>query len=194
MLIDQWLQPAATLTGLIYIVLLIRERILCWPFGILGSLLSVALFLDTRLYSEAILYVFYALMGCWGWWQWQRRQAQDGNPITRWNWRTHRIAIVITSMAAVALGLAMQTFSDAQRPMFDAFTTAFSFFATYLEINKVLEGWLYWLLINAASIWLYHDRNLDLYALLIVVYTALSLVGFLRWRETYRQQGEQQLA
>ena len=61
----------ATAANLVFIVLLIREKILCWPFGIVGSLLSIYLFVDARLYSEAVLYLFYALMGGWGWLRWR---------------------------------------------------------------------------------------------------------------------------
>ena len=45
----------ATAANLVFIILLIREKILCWPFGIAGSLLSIYLFVDARLYSEAFL-------------------------------------------------------------------------------------------------------------------------------------------
>ena len=56
---------------LAFIVLLVREKVACWAFGISGSLLSVYLFADARLYSEAILYFFYAVMGLWGWARWR---------------------------------------------------------------------------------------------------------------------------
>ena len=58
---------AATAANLAFIVLLIRENILCWLFGIVGSLFSVWLFSDARLYSEAVLYFFYAVMGVFLW-------------------------------------------------------------------------------------------------------------------------------
>ena len=82
----------------------------------------------------------------------------------------------------------MQFYSDAERPLFDAFTTIFSFLGTYMEITKVLEAWIYWLIINLASVWLYHDRSLDLYAVLIGCYSLLSVWGFIRWRRTFNAQ------
>lgn len=174
----------ATVANLAYIVLLIRERILCWSFGIAGSLLSVWLFIDARLYSEALLYLFYAAMGVWGWLRWHRREEQDDNPVILWRLQSHVRAIALGCSCALGLGLAAQTFSDAQRPFFDAFTTAFSFIATYMEITRVLEGWVYWFFLNLASIWLYQDRNLDIYAALIGVYSVLSVVGFISWRRS----------
>jgi len=178
----------ATAASLLYIVLLIREKIACWPFGIAGSLLSIYLFIDVRLYSEAFLYFFYAVMGVWGWLHWHRRNAMHQNPVIRWRPESHLRSIVIACALATGLGYTMHFYSDAERPVFDAFITVFSFLGTYLEINKVLEAWIYWLLINLASMWLYHDRSLDIYAVLIGIYSVLSVWGYLDWRKSYYAQ------
>jgi nicotinamide mononucleotide transporter len=178
----------ATCASLLYIILMVRENIACWVFGIGSSLLSIYLFIDVRLYSEAVLYGFYAAMGAWGWMRWHRRLAVDHNPVVRWRLDLHLRAIVLAGLLALGLGYAMQNFSDAQRPVFNAFTTVFSVLGTFLEINKVLEAWLYWLIINLASVWLYHDRDLDIYAALIACYSVLSVWGYWRWHRTYRIQ------
>ena len=178
----------ATTANLIYIVFLIRENIICWSFGIVGSALSIYLFVDARLYSEAFLYGFYAIMGCWGWVQWHRRLAENNNPVTRWRIAAHWWAALVGGVIALGLGYTVQQYTDAERPLFDAFTTVFSLLATYMEINKVLEAWVYWLILNLASIWLYHDRNLDIYAVLIALYSVLSVWGFISWRNSYLSQ------
>ena len=182
------LEILATGANLVYVVLLIKEKIACWAFGIVGSLLSIYLFIDARLYSEAFLYLFYALLGVWGWIRWYRQNEQNSNPVTRWRIEAHLRAIAIACVIAIGLGYTVQFYTNAERPLFDAFTTVFSFLGTYLEITKVLEAWLYWLLINLASVWLYHDRSLDIYAVLIGFYSILSVWGFLRWRKSYREQ------
>ncbi len=178
----------ATGANLLYIVFLIREKIACWAFGIVGSLLSIYLFIDVRLYSEALLYLFYAAMGVWGWVHWHQRIEQDRNPVVRWRFELHLRAVALACVLVLGLGYTMQYYSNAERPLFDAFTTIFSVLGTYLEITKVLEAWIYWLIINLASVWLYHDRNLDIYAVLIGFYSVLSIWGFLRWRRTYHSQ------
>jgi nicotinamide mononucleotide transporter len=181
----------ATAASLVYIILLIREKIACWAFGIVGSLLSIYLFVDARLYSESVLYLFYAVMGVWGWVHWHKRTIHDDNPVIRWRLQYHIAAIVISCIVALGLGYSVQFYTDAERPLFDAFTTIFSFLGTYLEITKVMEAWLYWIILNVASIWLYHDRDLDIYAALIGLYSVLSVWGFISWRRTYLAQLEE---
>ncbi len=178
----------ATLCGLAFIVLLIRDRVACWPFGIAGSLLSIYLFVDGKLYSEAVLYLYYVGMGIWGWRRWHQRSAQDNNPVVHYGLPTNLVIVVVASLGALALGTFFGTYTDAQRPYIDAFTTAFSFAATYLEVKKVLETWVYWIVLNSVSIWLYMDRSLDIYAGLICVYAVLSVWGLLRWLQLYRGQ------
>lgn len=182
------LEILATSASLLYVILMVREKIACWLFGISSSLLSIYLFVEVRLYAEAVLYGFYAVMGVWGWMQWHRRMEHDHVPVVRWRIALHLRAIALACLVALGLGYAMEHFSDAQRPVFNAFTAVFSVWGTFLEINKVLEAWLYWLIINVASVWLYHDRDLDIYAVLIGFYSALSIWGYWRWRRTYQAQ------
>lgn len=188
MAINTWIEIFATLAGLVYVIFLIRENIICWPFGIVGSLLSIYLFIDGKLYSEAFLYFYYVLMGAWGWMRWSRRDSISDNPIVRFSSSAHALIILASSLGAVALGAFFSTYTDAQRPYIDAFTTAFSFAATYMEVKKVLETWMYWIVLNLASIWLYMDRSLDIYAALICVYAVLSVWGLMQWTRAYRQQ------
>lgn len=188
MAINTWIEIFATLSGLIYIIFLIRENIICWPFGIAGSLLSIYLFVDSKLYSEAFLYFYYVLMGAWGWIRWSQRAAVNDNPVVRYGLQAHGVVILLSSLGAVALATFFIAFSDAQRPYIDAFTTMFSFAATYMQVKKVLETWFYWIVLNLASIWLYMDRSLDIYAALICVYALMSVWGLVQWTRIYRQQ------
>jgi nicotinamide mononucleotide transporter len=186
--LNELLEWLATAASLLYVVLLIREKISCWFFGILSSVLSVYLFIDVQLYSQALLYVFYALMGGWGWIRWHRRDNAQRNPVSHWRFGVHLRNCVIACILALGLGYTMAHFTDAERPVFDAFTTIFSFLGSYLEISKVLEAWIFWFFINLASVWLYHDRDLDIYAALIAVYCVMSIWGFIQWRKTYLAQ------
>jgi len=188
MAVNTLVEIFATLAGLAYVVFLIREKVIAWPFGIAGSLLSIYLFVDSKLYSEAFLYGFYVVAGFWGWIRWSRRVAAHHNPVVRYRLPAHAVIILVASVVALTLATVFSTYTDAQRPYIDAFTTAFSFAATYMEVKKVLETWVYWIVLNVASIWLYMDRSLDIYAALICVYALLSVWGLVQWSRIYRQQ------
>jgi nicotinamide mononucleotide transporter len=54
--------------------------------------------------------------------------------------------------------------------------------------QKVLENWLYWLVIDAIAAYLYFDRGLYLTSLLFYLYLVIVIFGYLQWRKLYRQQ------
>jgi len=177
----------SVLMNLAFIVLLIREQKIAWPFGIVGSLVSIYLFLTTQLYSEAILYSYYVIMGFYGWYIWSR-EKDKAIPITEWSWLTHLYLIVFGVLCSLGMGYFFEQNTDAAMPYADAFSTTFSFIATYLEAKKIISTWYFWIVLNTFSIWLYLSRGLEVYAALMVVYAVLSVVGLLAWRKTFVAQ------
>ena len=73
-----WLECVAFVLALAMVLLNIRVNPLGWPLAIVSSLLYFALFWDSRLYGDASLQIFFALVAVWGWWQWLRGTAADG--------------------------------------------------------------------------------------------------------------------
>lgn len=181
------LEWTAVVANVLYLILLIRRNIWCWPFGIAGSGLSIGLFVSTGLYSEAVLFGFYVLIGVYGWSQWSRNTVDDThiNPAV-WNWKKHVMAVVSGAIIMLGLGWFFQTQTDAERAYADAFSTGYAFVASYLEAKRILSGWYYWIVLNAFSIWLYADRGLEIYAGLAVVYTGMSIFGLLSWQKKAR--------
>jgi nicotinamide mononucleotide transporter len=53
--------------------------------------------------------------------------------------------------------------------------------------RKVLENWLYWLVIDSVSIYLYLDRELYLTAMLFMAYIVIVIIGYRKWLLHYRQ-------
>jgi len=51
--------------------------------------------------------------------------------------------------------------------------------------RKILENWLYWLVINSASIYLYLEREFYLYAALFVIYLVIAVYGYVEWRRSF---------
>jgi nicotinamide mononucleotide transporter len=72
--------------------------------------------------------------------------------------------------------------TGAARPYVDSFTTVASVVTTFMVARKVLENWLYWIVIDAVSIWLYLDRGLQSTAGLFALYVVLAVVGYFQWR------------
>jgi nicotinamide mononucleotide transporter len=61
-------------------------------------------------------------------------------------------------------------------------------FATWLVARKVLECWLYWILIDALSMLLYLRTGLHATAALYALYTVLAYLGWREWLAHYRRE------
>lgn len=180
--LDLILEVSAVVLGLGYLYFLIREKIICWVFGVASSLLSIALFYRTGLYSESILYLYYVVIGIYGFIKWRKSKEEDvGLTIGRLKPIAYIYILVIGSAFVAALGYYFKNFSDAKAPYLDAGTTIFSFIASYLEANKIIEAWLFWVVINLATLVLYFNLDLNIYWLLTLLYLVFSFVGYRQW-------------
>jgi len=187
------LEAAGVLFSVLYLVLAIRESLWCWPCAFVSSVLTIVVMAGARLYSEAALNVFYAAMAVYGYVQWRyggRREGRAELPIGTWPLRTHAFAIGGSLVLAAGIGWWLARHTQAAFPYADAFVTVGSVVTTYMVAKKILENWLYWLIIDSLSAYLYFGRELYLYVGLFVLYLVLVVLGWVRWRSDWRTQRE----
>lgn len=199
-----WIEALAVLLGLAYVILAAAESIWCWPAALVSVSLYIYICLEAQLYAETGLQVFYWIMAIVGWWNWSRhnRQARtaendlshlktDSLPISSWPLRKHAIVIGINLAGSLLLGWLLASYTDAANPYLDSFTTIFSLYTTWMVTLKVLENWLYWILIDAASVYLYASRDLYLTAVLFILYTIIAVAGYWKWQRHYKTQEQE---
>ncbi len=192
-----WLQWLAFIFGILYVILAAQENVWCWPVGLVGVVIAFFVYADpeVRLYSDAILQIFYAIMSVYGWWTWTRNTHQGKEPldspedavmleIHTWPIKQHLIFFVVGLVLAGVWGRIWLEFGAAL-PYIDAATTVFSLIATYMVTQKILENWLYWIVIDVVCIFVYLHRELYLFSIMFLVYTIVAVVGYLNWRRDY---------
>ena len=183
------LETLAVFLGIGYLLLAMRESSLCWYCAFFSTALYVWIFGDVSLYMESALNVYYMAMAIYGWLQWQRGGAdKSGVKIIRWTARQHILGVAIILAASVTSGYLLSSNTAAKLPYLDSFTTWGSIFTTIMVAQKVLENWLYWIVINSVSIYLYIDRGLDQTAAMFFLYLGLATIGFLMWKKAYDTQ------
>ena len=177
------LEIIAVICGLAYVILAARNNIWCWFFGVIGSLLSIILFYQYyNLVAESLLYVFYVAMGVYGWVNWSK--VEEEKSIVSQPIKTHVILIAFGLVSTYLLSLFIkELFADASYPLLDSFTTVFSIITTILVVKKWIENWLYWIVINTLTVFLYFTKGLDFYGGLTTLYVGMSVYGYLNWRK-----------
>jgi len=174
-----------------YLILATRAHIACWYFAFVSSAIFMFVFWDVSLLMESMLNGFYVVMAVAGWFEWRFGGTEhEGVPIRTLKLWQHGLIISSLLIAASINGWLLQENTNAAWPYLDAFTTWASVVTTFMVVWKILENWLYWLLIDSISIVLYLDRELYLTAYLFAGYVVLVIYGFLQWRKIYLQTGQ----
>ncbi len=181
-----WEAVAVTL-GVAYLLLAVRESLWCWYAAFVSTWIFLVLYWRVDLLMQSALQVYYLVMAVYGWRQWQRGSAGHAQlAISRWYARQHLAALAAVLLASAASGALLQHYTDAALPYLDSFTTWGSILTTWMVARKILENWLYWLVIDSVSIYLYLDRALYLTAGLFALYLVIVLFGYRRWLLHYQ--------
>lgn len=181
-------EVVAVLLAVTYLLLVIRQNILCWAAALASVLIYLVIFFNAQLYMESALQIFYAAMAVYGWYQWKYGGIEhQGLRIV--TWRLHIHAIVIGGILGLTLGFGwVLSATDAAFPYLDSFTTVAAVITTYMVTRKVLENWAYWFVIDGLSVYLYVSRELYLTAGLFVLYLVMILIGFRCWWREWRTE------
>ena len=185
-------EVVAVILGIAYLVLAMRQSILCWYAAFGSTAIFSWLFWDVSLVMESGLNVYYLIMAIYGWsvWRGNKEKSETNVAIKTWSLSRHALVISGVILMSLATGYGLEKNTSAALPYLDSFTTWGAVITTYMVAQKVLENWLYWLVIDTVAIYLFIDRELYLTALLMVVYVVLATIGWFMWLKEYRQQTE----
>jgi nicotinamide mononucleotide transporter len=184
--VTEWIAVACALA---YLVLAVRQNAWCWPFAAASSALYLWLFARTHLPMQAALQLFYVAMAGYGWYSWRHGRRERPLAVTRWRLSWHLVALVavlvVTGLnVALLRGVPPAAGTNAERwvAFLDAGIAWASVFTTWLVARKVLENWVYWIVLDLAAAWLYGTQGLYATAALFVVYAVIAARGYQSWR------------
>jgi nicotinamide mononucleotide transporter len=176
-----WAELLGFVTGIACVALAVVQRIETFPVGIANNLFFGVLFLDARLFADASLQLVYVVLGVMGWWAWIKGPGP---------FRVRRAEPGLLAATTVAVGLATLVLVPVLRaahgaaPGWDALTTSLSLGAQLLLNLRRLETWYVWIAVDVIYVPLYFSRDLNLTALVYVVFLALCVQGWRQWRVT----------
>jgi nicotinamide mononucleotide transporter len=180
----------AVALGLANIIFLIRRSLINYPFGIAMVTLYAWIFAQEKLYSDALLQVFFFFIQIYGWLNWRRARDDDG--LARIV-KAHRDEaagyLTAATVGTLALGGAMARFTDAAFPFWDASIAVFSVIAQFMMARRKLENWIVWVIVDALAIGLYWTKGLYPTAILYGAFLGLSIAGYWSWRRAMRSAG-----
>lgn len=191
-LTTHWLDIATTILGIAYLILEYRASIALWIVGIVMPAMDVYLYWQHGLYGDAGMAVYYTIAALYGYAVWlfgkKRGQAAgEAMPITRFPRRLLFRTCGAFFMVWAAVYYVLVSYTDSTVPLLDAFTNAMSFVGLWALARKYIEQWLFWILVDAISCYLYVVKGIPFKAALYGLYTVIAVMGYYKWKSMMLQ-------
>ena len=175
------LEIAANFFNAASIFLAGRNSVQMWWTTILGCLLFAYVFYNARLYADVTLQAFFVATAGIGWWRWVRGSSGAELPVRH----SSRPMIVGGAAAGIAVtlgyGWLLSRFTNAYAPFIDSIVLAFSVLGQLLLMDRRVESWWCWLLVNTIAVPLYASRGLYLTAMLYTAFLINAIVALRHW-------------
>jgi len=187
-------EVAANVMVTLSIVLAGRNSIHTWWTGIIGCALFAWVFGEAKLYADVTLQGFFIVSSIVGWWRWHGNRHAAPIPVTRASVNTVQIAAAVGALSALAYGALLHRFTDAYAPHIDSVVLSFSVIGQWLMMQRRVECWPFWLLVNIVAVPLYASRELYLTSVLYAFYLLNALVSWRHWWQLARAETQAQTA
>jgi nicotinamide mononucleotide transporter len=177
------IEIAAALLGVINVLLVVRRSVWNYPFGIAMVALYFFVFWEAKLYSDALLQIFFFLIQIYGWWAWVRADRVDHGVAVDWLENGARLQwLAGTAISVLIWGMGMARYTDAVAPMADATVAGLSVSAQILQSLRKVESWVLWIGVDVLAIGLFTWRGLGVTAALYCLFLILAVLGLTEWR------------
>ena len=182
----------ATVFGILYVLLLMRENIWCWLAGNINVALVGYSCWSVHLFADMSLQIVYFILGVYGYWQWARAKKQGSTELSigHIDTRTMMILALVTVAVASIVYFILSQVATASFIVVDSVLFALSLSATYLQAKKYVENWWLWIPINCSYAIVYGFKGLSAYVLLSLVFAFLSIRGLREWNRVIRSASE----
>lgn len=164
-----------------------KRRPWCWPIGLLSVVLYCWIFVDAKLYSDALLQVTFAGLIIYGWRRWLQNLGDDG--LVQVAALPHKAAIghvLLGVLGALMLGYVMHRWTDAALPWLDSALTAFSLVAQWWQGRRHIAAWWLWIIVDVIYVGEYIYKHLLITSVLYAGFIVLAVLGLRAWKKVAR--------
>jgi nicotinamide mononucleotide transporter len=196
-----WIELIGTVFNLWCVWLVVRNKILNWPVGLIGVVLFGIMFWQIRLYADLFEQGYFFVTGIIGWWVWAHPRLKEeedargelaiGRLSTR-QYASYGVAIVVATVAATWVMAHLHLWvpalfpEPASYPFLDSLTTVMSFVAQFMLVRRLLENWVLWIAVDAIGVGLYWVKDVRLVSVLYAIFLCMAINGLISWIREHR--------
>lgn len=187
---DGFIEIFTLVTGLVYIILEIRQNDFMWIVGVLTSLAAVYMFMSRHLYASVALNLYYLAISFWGLYQWRKDRSRlaevsDGTEsvvhLNRLGWKTAAGCALSFALGLAMLHVLLERLGDPMSGL-DAAAAVLSAVATYMLSRSYAEQWILWIAADLMTAAMCLSRDMYWMTALYAFYTASAVYGYVYWK------------
>lgn len=193
------------LSGLVAVWLSAKAHIWSWPVGLINVVLAFFLYYQVQLYPDMFLQIFFFVTNIMGWWRWAnpRPGEEDKKNELRVSYMKKSQLLVTVSIGIIGtiiLGKLASHLHDwfpvvfslpSAYPYVDSFIMVMSIVTTFYMIQKKIECWVIWIIVDLIATWLYYVKGVKFFSLEYLIFTGLASYGLWNWIREYRSYAKQ---
>ena len=195
-----YLEFFAVAIGILSVVLSAKASIWSWPAGIVNVFLSAFFYYQIQLYPDMFLMVFFFITNILGWWRWANPKPEEEDKkkelkVSFMPREQFYIWIAVGIGGTILVGvLASQLHNwfpmlfnlPSAYPFVDSFILVMSIVTTFLMIQKRIECWIIWLMIDVVATYLYFLKGAMFFGVEYIVFTIIAAFALWNWIKEYR--------
>ena len=183
---ENWLEIFSLVTGLIFLILEIRQKNAMWVVCIFSSSVAAIVFLQERLYASMALNVYYVITAIWGLITWirdsRKLKAESDIHLSKLTWKIVLISIVCFLILTPVIYKILIWLGDSSS-ILDAIVLVMSIIATVWLVKSYPQQWLVWIVADILSTTLCLTQGMYWMAALYAFYTLSAVYGFIHWKK-----------
>lgn len=185
------LEIAANIFNIGSVWLANRNHSYTWVVGIVACVLLGVLFFQSRLYADVTLQIFFIVTSLIGLLNWQSTKNKVQLPITRIEIKKTIGFGLLAALVSLAYGWMLQQYTNASYPFVDSLVLGFSVLAQFLLMERKLENWIFWIIVDIISVPLFWSKGLYITAAIYLLFLVNAIWGLLHWIKLYKTQSHQ---
>jgi nicotinamide mononucleotide transporter len=195
-----YLEFFGTIAGAIAVWLSARANIWSWPIGIVNVVLFFFLFYQVQLYPDMFLQVFFFVTNLLGWWRWSHPKTGEEDrkkelKVSFTHWKYFLLMSIGGLLATYLFGSFAKNLHElfptifslpSAYPYADSFVTVISILATFLMVEKKIECWILWIIVDAVATYLYFAKGIKFVGIEYLAFCFIAAFGLWSWMQEYK--------
>jgi len=178
-----FLEITGFILAVIGVVLATHQSVFTWIISVFSPIIYIFIFIDSKLYADALLQLFFIFLSVYGFIIWKRKTHTEPLPVRFILKKEIPVYVISVISLAFVLYFFLSRFTNSDVPLPDSMLTSLSVVATVMTAKKIIENWLVWVVTNSFYVILFCYKNLHLTALLYLLLGIMAIYGFKKWKK-----------